>query len=183
VATTLLKTGKDLGQAQSLPKPGHDQIRANPLHGARGEMTARVGFDDLHLLGETRQRLEQAIHLTGGLQTIQPTQCSNDPLSGMTGFPTVLDYLKITTTFGLLDSYKHDTMRIVSRRHPVKQNMRHKTKNVALGLTVFPQPAHPYQRAAARHPLETVEDELELGLATIRWRFLPVGRLAAIIAK
>lgn|GEM_PF-5931515 len=83
-------------------------------------MTTRVGFDGLHLLGETRQRLEQAIHLTSSLQTIQPSQCSNDPLSGMTRFPTVLDQLEITTTFGLLDSCKHDTMRIASLRHSVK---------------------------------------------------------------
>jgi len=37
---------------------------------------------------------------------------------------------------------------------------------VAPGPSVFPQPTHQYQRVAARHPQETVEDKLDSGSAS-----------------
>ena len=78
-----------------LPESLEDQGRPDALGGDGGKLPFGVGREQQYGLGQACPRDQEGIELTGLLELIESSQGDDDPLSGASVLPAVLDDLEV----------------------------------------------------------------------------------------
>ena len=78
-----------------LPESLEDQGGADASGGDVGELSLGVGREQEDGLGESCPRDQQGVELSGLLELSEPSQGGDDPLSGASVLPAVLDDLEV----------------------------------------------------------------------------------------
>jgi hypothetical protein len=94
-ATALQQLLDDLLTSRFLPEPLEDEGRSDASGGDGGELSLGVSREQQDGLGQSSPRSQQGIELSALLELIESSQGGDDPLSGASLLPAVLDDLEV----------------------------------------------------------------------------------------
>ena len=124
--TAAARQGGDHALAAGLcPKPLEQQCRTDAAHRDRGHLSGPRRIQHHRLLHEARARAQQSIELPAGLEFIQPSECSDHPLTHLIAGAVAFDDLQIDASLRLLAAEVHARIGVWVRtdcqRYPCRQ--------------------------------------------------------------